>query len=246
MSSENLNQHLSQIQTLWTVVRKAHGDAASAEVAQSQLLKRYGGAVRRYLLGALRDPDGADELFQEFALRLVKGSLGGADPERGRFRNFVKGVLFHLVADHHKGRQRRPQALTPDHPEPAVEPPTLADLDRDFVKSWRDDLLARCWAALAETERKGGKPYCTVLRFRADHADMPSQRMAEELSTQLGRPLTAAGVRQILHRAREKFADLILDEVIQSLEDPTAAQVEEELMELGLMVYCQPALQRRG
>src|SRR5262249_46740564 len=124
MDTENDNQRLSQIQTDWTVVRQAH-QGASAEVvaAQRRLIDRYGDAIKRYLLAALRDPEAADELFQEFACRLLSGGLGGADPEQGRFRHFVKGVLYHLIADHHKRHRRRPLELAPHHPEPASEPP---------------------------------------------------------------------------------------------------------------------------
>jgi RNA polymerase sigma-70 factor (ECF subfamily) len=68
--------------------------------------------------------------------------------------------------------------------------------------------------------------------------------MAEQLSATLGKPLTAAGVRQTLHRAREKFADLVLEEVLHSLATPTVEQLEEELTELGLLDYCRPALKR--
>jgi hypothetical protein len=44
--------HLSQIQTLWSIVRQAHGDQTSVASAQKSLLDRYGGAVRRYALAA--------------------------------------------------------------------------------------------------------------------------------------------------------------------------------------------------
>ncbi len=51
---------------------------------------------------------------------------------------------------------------------------------------------------------------------------------------------------QTLHRAREKFADMLLDEVIQSLDNPNRETLENELIELGLLEYCKPALERRA
>jgi RNA polymerase sigma-70 factor (ECF subfamily) len=75
---------------------------------------------------------------------------------------------------------------------------------------------------------------------------MRSPQLAEQLTARLGRPFTAAGVRQTLHRAREKFADLLLDELAHSLEYPQAEQLAQELVELGLLDYCRPALERRG
>ncbi len=241
-----MDQRLSQIPTLWTLVARAHRQPGSGvSSAQAGLLERYGGAIRRYLLGALRDPDAADELYQEFAYRFVHGDLRGADPHRGRFRDFVKGVLFHLIAAHHRKKQRQPRPLAPDHPEPAAGP-SPGDADAAFLASWREELLARTWTALAGYERDHGQPYHTVLHFRARHPALPSAQMAEQLGPVLGKPLTAAGVRKTLERAREKFADLLLDEITQALEEPTAGQVEQELIDLGLFEYCRPALQRRG
>jgi RNA polymerase sigma-70 factor (ECF subfamily) len=246
MKEESFNQRLSRISTLWSLVCRAHqGPASAANAARQQLLERYGGAVRRYLRKVLHDPDGADEVFQEFALRLLHGDLRGADPKRGRFRNFVKGTLFHLIADYHKQFWRWPRPLPSGGAALAVNP-QQAESHREFLESWCDELLARAWAALAEVEAETGQPYYAVLRFRADHPETRSPQMARQLATQLGQPFTAAGVRQTLHRARVKFAHRLLDEVTHSLENPSAEQLEEELIELGLLDYCKPALERRS
>ena len=94
MVNLDADARLSQIQTLWTVICRAHGDGPQEAVraAQEQLMARYGKVVQRYLLAALRDPHAAEELAQEFALRFVRGDLKGADRERGRFRDFLAEV----------------------------------------------------------------------------------------------------------------------------------------------------------
>jgi RNA polymerase sigma-70 factor (ECF subfamily) len=197
--------------------------------------------VRRYLLGALHDPDAADELFQEFALQFLRGGFRRADPEHGRFRNYLKSALFHLVAHYRRRQRRQPLPLREDAADPGP-----ANSEQAFLRSWRDELLARAWRTLERAERPDGPPFYAVLRFRADHADLRSAEMALRLSAQLGRPLTAAGVRQALHRARERFADALLDEVLHSLDRPAEEQLEQELIDLDLLDYCRPALQRRG
>src|SRR5207249_5271323 len=101
----------------------------------------------------------------------------------------------------------------------AAQPEDL-ESDRQFIESWCDELLARAWAALATVDARTGQPFYAVLRFRADHPQMRSPQLAEQLTAQLGRPFTAAGVRQTLHRAREKFAAFLLDEVTHSLAHP--------------------------
>ena len=246
MRTENLNQRLSLIPTLWSLVCRAHhGPAEAVNSARQQLLERYRGAVYRYLRKVLHEPDAADEVFQEFALQLVNGDLRGANPRRGRFRNFVKGTLFHLIADYRKQRRHWPGPLPADGAALADDPEGVPS-DRQFVDSWCDELLARAWAALAGIEARTGQPFYAVLRFRADHPEMRSPQMAEQLTVRLGKPFTAVGVRQTLHRARQHFADRLLDELTQSLENPTAEELEEELIELGLLDYCRPALERRG
>jgi len=246
MHDEDPNQRISRISTLWSLVFQAHdGPAEAMTSARQQLVKRYGGAIRRYLGKVLQDPDAADEVFQDFAVRLLEGDLRGADPRRGRFRDFVKGTLIHLIADYRKQQQKWPGPLPDDGSALAADPEDM-QADRRFEESWRDELLARAWAALAEISTATAQPYYAVLRFRADHPDLRSPQMAEQIAARLGRAFTAAGVRQILHRAREKFAGLLLDEVTQSLDRPTAEQLEQEMVELGLLDYCRPALQRHG
>jgi RNA polymerase sigma-70 factor (ECF subfamily) len=238
-------EHLSRLQTLWTLVCQAHqGPEAQGREARAALLDRYGGAARRYLLGALRDGDAADELAQEFALKFLRGEFRNANPERGRFRNFLKTVLVRLVIDFHRRRKRQPLGMNSQVPEPVAPDDPPFDSDAVFLQSWRNELLARGWAALERFEKSAGQVFYTVLRFRADHPDFSSAQMAERLSAELGKQFSAANVRQLLHRSREKFAELLLDEVSETLEQQTS--LTEELIELSLLDYCRPALERRN
>ena len=120
MNQSNEDLRLSRISTLWTVVCQATDPEVAVQAAQRRLLERYGGAVRRYLLAATRDGEAAEELFQEFAVRFLRGGLRGACPERGRFRDYLKGVLIHLVADHHQRKKKLVQ-MPINLPEPAAE-----------------------------------------------------------------------------------------------------------------------------
>ena len=242
MTQDEQGERLSRITTHWTLVDAAHHapeDEGAAASARRELMRRYGGAAYRYLLGALKSPEAAEELLQDFSLRFIRGDFRRADPSRGRFRFFLKASLSHLIVDYRKRQRRRPLPLIADGPE-------APDPERDFEQDWRDELLARTWEALAADESRGDRNYYTVLRLRADHPEMPSHRLAERLEAQLGRPMTAAGVRQILHRARERFGELLLDVVARSLDGPDPERLEDELIELRLLVYCRPALRRRG
>jgi RNA polymerase sigma-70 factor (ECF subfamily) len=235
---------LSQISTSWTALFQAHagpGDAAVA--AQQRLLQRYHRAVYRYLLAAVRDPDAAEELFQEVALRFLRCYFRNVQPERGRFRDFLKRVLSNLIVDHRRKQSRQPAALPQDVPD-AQSVPSFGE-DEEFLASWRRELMQHAWEGLAEAERRTGQPLYTVLRFRVDHPDAQSAEIAKRLSDRMGRALTPEWVRKWLSRAREAFTDLLLDEVERSLGGPSREQLEQELLDLGLMECCRPALERR-
>jgi RNA polymerase sigma factor (sigma-70 family) len=245
MGQNSQNQRLCDITTLWTLLAHAReGTHAEAQAAQAQLLIRYGGAIRRYLNASARDPVAADDLYQEFALRLLKGDLRNADPARGRFRDYVKTILYNMITTHYKQKHRQPGPLALEHAEPYVAPADSAEADRVFLGCWRDELLAHCWDVLAKLESEGGQPSFTVLRYRSEHPASTSAVMAEALSDRLGKPITPASVRQLVHRAREKFAESLIEQVAHSLQDPSNERLEQELIDLELFEYCRPVLRR--
>jgi RNA polymerase sigma-70 factor (ECF subfamily) len=245
VDAHELEHRLSRISTCWSMVAQAHeGPADAVARAQQGLVQRYLPAIYRYLLGALRDADAADEVAQEFALRLVRGDFKRADPDRGRFRDYVKTSLYHLIVNHQKGARGRAQPLA----EPSAvadSDPDTAESDRAFLDRWREELLNRAWEELEQNQARTGQPFYTVLRFRADNPGLPSAQMAEQLSARLGKPLTDAGVRQTLHRARKAFAALLVEEVGRSLQTDDAERIEQELIDLDLHAYCHSALRQR-
>jgi RNA polymerase sigma factor (sigma-70 family) len=243
---EDDDLHISRINTAWSMVREAHGDHTAVQSAQERLLEKYGGAVRRYALSCLRNEDAAEEVFQEFALKFLRGDFGKANPERGKFRAFVKTIVYRLIVDYQRrvkklGREGAMHSNMLD-PEDSAE---SKDEDFMFRASWRDELLASVWQKLADDEQQSGKPYHTVLRYRVSHPDLRSPELADGLSEELGKVINAGAVRVLLHRARELFAELLLDEVTESLESGSLDEAEQELIDLELHDYCRPALEKR-
>ncbi len=89
--SDSKRQRLEAISTRWTLLRQAHeaSTVTSAE-ARNALVLRYLPAVRRYLGAIVRNDQDADDLTQDVLTRLLSGDFSGADPARGRFRDFLK------------------------------------------------------------------------------------------------------------------------------------------------------------
>jgi RNA polymerase sigma-70 factor (ECF subfamily) len=238
---------LSRIDTLWSIVRQANESSVEkARQAQQQLLERYGGAVRRYLLASLRSEDAADEVFQEFSLKLVSGAFQRADANCGRFRGFLKTTLFHLIIDYQRrGKRDAVRPLIEDAPDRPAEEDRLAKEDAAWTRSWRDELLAKGWTALSQIEKSTGTPYYTILRFRSENPDLRSQDIAAQLNSKVQKPLNSNSVRVLIHRARELLAEHVLDMVLDSIDNASLEDCEEELIDLNLLEYCRSALDKR-
>lgn len=239
---------LSRIETLWSVVHRAHQSSTeSAREAQERLLEMYGGAIRRYLIGALKDVDQADELFQEFALKFVSGGFSTAAPEKGRFRSFVKTILYRMVAQHFREKSRRREQGLPAETDGQATNEQLGDeADEAFLISWREQLLERTWGTLADHEASTGVPYHTVLAIRTSDPTLTSEELASKLTERLGKPIAPGAARVLVHRARDKFANFLIDVTAESLQTKDLADVESELIDLRLMVYCQGVFGQRS
>ena len=233
--SANLNQRLASISTMWTVLRDAHGELSDqATNAQRVLLERYGGAIYRYLLAAVRDPHIADDLTQEFSYRLVKGDFKHADPERGQFRVYIKTVLFRMVSEYRKNKARQPRGQFFESQAIEIANADQPQTDQQWIESWRDELLARAWESLLANNAV----FYAVLKLKSENPKMDSAEMSERITAQIMKPMSADNVRQTLRRARDQFADYLIDEVAESLDDPSVDAVESELIDLELLVYC--------
>ena len=229
------DDRLSRIETHWTALLRAQGPDPGARAARDRLILRYAAPAYRYLCGAVRDPDAAADLCQEFAVRFLRGDFRRAAPDRGRFRDYVKAAVSNLVNDHHRTRQAGPKPLLHDAPAPDLPP------EDDFVAGWRQSLLDQTWKVLEEEN----PTFHAVLLLKTEDPELSSPEMAGRLTEWLGRPVTAENVRKSLQRAHAKFAGLLLDQVADSLDDPTAEALEAELRALDLLRYCRSALDRR-
>jgi DNA-directed RNA polymerase specialized sigma24 family protein len=227
---------LDEIPTQWSLMRQAHQNSlATSGPARGTLALRYSSAIRSYIGAILKDTQDADELAQEVLVRIIRGDFASATPERGRFRDLLKVALRNMVRTHWSRSQRRTGValdVTQLAEEVAREP------DAEWDAAWQRSLLALAWRSLQdyETSQAGSVAY-TLLRLRADFPDDDIDQLGERLKERTGRELGSAAVRQQLRRARLRFAEMLVEEVAKSVDDPTPDRVAEELIETGLMPY---------
>ncbi len=247
MDPADLHKRLSQISTIWNLVSRTSSDRSPEHAAsQAALVERYQAAIQQYLLAAVGNRDTADDLFQEVALRLVRGDFGKAEAQRGRFRDYLKSSLINLVISYQRKQKRMP-VLDPATIEPASEESEISESDREFLTDCRQALLDRAWERLAAAQDPDGAPFHAVLQFRCENPDHSSAQMTAELTAALNpsEPFTDVGVRKTLQRARERFADSLLEELAVSLPRASSEELEQALIDLGLHTYCKRALERR-
>lgn len=221
---------LDQISTRWTIIRDP-----------VRFVKRYDAAIQRYLKALIKNPHDAEEVAQDFQLRMYQHGLVRSKVIRGRFRNYLKAAVRNAALTYFRRRpHERPGDLDllhlPDHRSPGQD-------DQEWLDEWRRCLLDRTWEALERHQRRSpGNLFHTVLRVAVDQPHDDSRVLAARVSALTGNPISAEAFRKQLSRARRKFAGLVVREVAQTLENPTLDHVEEELIELRLMKYVQDYL----
>lgn len=256
--------YLQNIATQWSRVFQAgleEGDASTA--ARHQLLIRYQKAVLRFLQAELRDDHAASDLLSNFALRVLEVDtfLRKADPHKGRFRDYLKTVLHRMVLEHfrrsNRETRRRQGIQEGTDSEPVAEAEAWTSVQEErYQACFRAEVVQQAWQILEETERTKGKPYATLIRLeeemreRDPNTPVRSADLAREMGRLLGRPFTDVAIRQMRHRARELYGELLVREVARTLEiDQPAAddvrRIEDSLIDLGLFNrYGKDALRR--
>jgi DNA-directed RNA polymerase specialized sigma24 family protein len=231
---------LDEIATQWSLLRLAHRDTVTAAgPARGALVLRYNKAIRGYVGALVRDEHDADEVAQEALIKVLRGDFAGATPERGRFRDLLKVAIKNLVRGYWGRQKRRKDTPGVDVQHMAVaEANDEPEVESAWLATWRNSVLELAWEALERYQQSvPGNISYTLLRLRAAHPDDSVETLAERLAESGGGHLRGDAVRQQLRRARLRFAQLLLEEVARSLDEPNPTRVEEELIDLGLMEH---------
>ncbi len=195
-----------------------------------KFVMRYGPAVQKYLVAILRDADAAEDTWQELVTNLLRRGGPGTWPGRGRFRDYLRTAARNAAMTHLRGKHRRPVATLPED----VADPAEKSLEND----WQKLLLDKVWRDLDAAERRGSGNFVhTALRVYTESPELESPEQAAIVSRRIGRTVSAEAFRQQVRRGKKLMAERILTEVAGTIAGATAADVEAELTELGLMRF---------
>lgn len=224
--------HASFQSTNWSVVLSA---AASPD-ALEELLRAYWGPIYAYIRGSGVARDDAGELTQEFIAHTVlgRGVLEAVDPERGRFRTFLKAVIRNFLIDQH--RRATTQRRASDRPVlggaalDQFEPVEDGDPSRAFERQWAATVLSQALTRLeAECNSCGQERHWKAFQMvvvepilsRGVSVPPPLERVAEAVGAQ-----SAAQASSLVQTVRRKFQRVLYGVVSATVDNPADASDE--------------------
>jgi DNA-directed RNA polymerase specialized sigma24 family protein len=202
----------------------------------AHIVMRYANAVQRYLNALIKNRHDAEEVAQDLFLWISERGLPRARKDRGRFRDYLKAVVRNAALNFLTRKPpKRPSSMDLRHlPAPEV----LCIPDQEWILHWRSCLLNRTWRRLKRyQERTPDNLFYTVLRLSLANLNDTSEALAERTSQLVRRPIRADAFRKQVSRARRMFAQFLVNEIAKTLDRPTPDQIEEELLDLGLLPY---------
>ncbi|NND96259.1 MAG: hypothetical protein HKN47_02890 [Pirellulaceae bacterium] len=213
----------SKLNSSVNLVRSSHSWTEADSAAGFVL--RYLSPMRRQLASVLGSTEEADEALKLLLGHLVQAGFG--EHKRGRLRDFlVRGIRSCAKA-------RMGELPEADRRELNLDGVTLGS--REWISFWRECLLDRAWRALERHEHShDDEPVFSVLNAATADSSATSDVLAARIREEFGVEIDSSQIEKILPLARALFAQLIADEVVETLESPSKADVKEEIKALGM------------
>ena len=220
--------------THWSVVLEAQGPSPAAQQALEKLCRTYWWPLYGFVRRNGYRPEEAQDLTQGFfALLLERRDLDVVRREKGRLRSYLLVSLKNFLA---KARRREltlrrgeGRALVPldeliARERADLEPADSLTADRIYERRWALTLLEEVLTRLENEYRSAGnaKLFDPLKEFLSDE---PGRRSQAEAAAELG--MTENALKQAFHRLRQRYRQLLRDEIAQTVAVP--GDVEDEL-----------------
>jgi RNA polymerase sigma-70 factor (ECF subfamily) len=221
----------------------AAGDVASpqAAAAMARLCQLYWLPIYAFIRKRGYLPEQAQDLTQGFfAGFLEKNHVGRADKERGRFRCFLLACVENFLCNEHDRTHAQKRgggvpALSIDGAQAEqwylAEPVDESDPARLFEQRWASTLLAsvlnRLRGEFSANQRVELFDHLQP-HLMGDAESLPYPQLAERLR------MTLANVKVSAHRARQRYRELLREEIAQTVATPS--EVDDEIRHLMKVV----------
>jgi RNA polymerase sigma-70 factor (ECF subfamily) len=219
----------------------AAGDPAApgTREALAELYAAYWYPLYAFIRRQGQAPEAAADLTQDYFARLIEqGVLAIADRRKGRFRAFLRtdcGFFLADARDRQAARKRGGDAVvllidvTGAEGRYRLEPADPLTPERLFDRAWALTLLERVHDRLRREAAAAGRAEAFE-RLAVLLTDGPRSVPHATLAAQLG--TTVAAVESAARRLRGRFRDLLRGEIAATLDDPSDAEVDDEIRAL--------------
>lgn len=224
--------------TRWSLIQRAVREGEEQPPALDDLCRSYWYPLYAFARRQGQTSADAQDHVQGFFLDLLdRDALAVADPDRGRFRNFLlTSFRFYTskVREAAKAQKRggawKHASLLEEEGETrfAAGGADGAAPEHLFLRDWTMSLLDLAMEQLAEdyAKRDQSDLFEALCDYLSEHTAPPY----EELAAGLGRK--AGAVRVALHRLRGRYRNGIRSCIADTLDNPSEDQVERELQDL--------------
>jgi RNA polymerase sigma factor (sigma-70 family) len=225
------------VTTHWSMVLAAQGRSPAAEQALENLCRTYWRPLYGFARYEGYSPAEAEDITQGFfELLLERQDFQSVRKEKGRLRSFLLASLKHFIANERRnartlkrggGRTLIPldAARTEDSAE--FERSDTQSADRLYDRRWALTVLDRVFARLRD-EFAGSENAALIERLSKLLSGEPDQPSQAEIAHEFG--MTENAVKQAFHRLRQRYRQLLREEVAQTVANP--AEIEDELRDL--------------
>jgi RNA polymerase sigma-70 factor (ECF subfamily) len=228
------NGAVAFVTTHWSVVLAAQGQSPAAQEALEKLCRTYWWPLYGFVRRNGYKPEEAQDLTQGFfALLLERRDLDVVRKEKGRLRSYLLVSLKNFLGK----TRRREMAVKRGEGRPLVsleelltreradlEPADSLSADRIYERRWALTLLEHVLARLeAEYQAAGNAKLFDHLKELL--SDEPGRQSQADIGAELG--MTENAVKQAFHRLRQRYRELLRDEIAQTVAVP--GDVEDEL-----------------
>lgn len=190
---------------------------------------RYITAMRNYLIEMWSDSDAADKSLVLLLNHLSTKGFGEAG--KGKLRDFLLRSARSAATAHHRREE--------SNAAPPVD--SMKVTDPNWLRHWNACLLGRVWRSLERHQHanEGNSEY-SILRASKDHPKDDLKMLTTRITTETKKAWSEDDVKNALASGQRRFAQLIADEVTDTLEEPSAQDVKDELKALGLSHLVEP------
>lgn len=186
---------------------------------------RYISPMRRQLAVLLKSTEQADEGLKMIISHLVSAGFG--DQKHDRLRDFLLRSI--------RSAARKRLKEIPESKRPEIDFDQLKSDSKDWLQYWREGLLERAWRALERIEHATpSRPLYSVLHCATANPQATTNMLVIQIATEKGVQVDESIAEATLAEARTMFAQLVADEISETLEKPEATDVRQEIKTLGL------------